>query len=72
MKHLDLLFLNAKNATHHFVLKDVAVELDAPTLKRLMQQLADLKLFSDKNGFICVTPVSASYLTTTTKTVFSN
>ena len=50
MKKLDLIFLStAKHATHHMQFNFVDTDLDTEKVKQAMQQLADLKLFVDKD-----------------------
>lgn len=73
MKKLDLGFRSAtKNTTHHLQLKYVKDELDVDVIKEAMNQIAELGIFSNKNGeAIYAKPVSASYVDTTEEVLFS-
>ncbi|KRL87329.1 DUF2922 domain-containing protein [Ligilactobacillus apodemi] len=74
MKKLDLGFRSAtKGSMHHLQLKFINSELDDATVKKAMQELAALKMFTDKNGdLVYGIPVSATYVDTTDKVLFND
>lgn len=65
MKSLDLAFRSAiGGAVHHLKLNYVNTDLDADTVKKAMQEIADAQLFVDKKGDqLYAKPLSASYQT---------
>ena len=74
MKKLDLIFLStAKHATHHMQFNFVDTDLDTEKVKQAMQQLADLKLFVDKDKHpLYEVPMGARSVTTTDHVLFDN
>lgn len=73
MKKLNLGFRSAtKNTMHRLQLNYVKTELEAEPLKKSMEQIAALGIFSDKTGeMVFATPVSASYVDAEEKVVFA-
>ncbi|KRN82618.1 DUF2922 domain-containing protein [Ligilactobacillus acidipiscis] len=64
MKNIDLVFRsNINGGLRHLKLTDVKSDLDAQTVKNMMQQIIDAKIFVDKNAeLLYAKPVSAVYI----------
>ncbi|SFV41390.1 DUF2922 domain-containing protein [Ligilactobacillus acidipiscis] len=64
MKSIDLVFRsNINGGLRHLKLTDVKSDLDAQTVKNMMQQIIDAKIFVDKNAeLLYAKPVSAVYI----------
>lgn len=73
MKKLTLGFRSAtKNTAHRLQLNYVTAELEADAVKQCMEQISALGIFNDKDGEAAyATPVSASYVNTEEKVLFT-
>lgn len=74
MKKLDLGFRSStRQTTHHLQLSYVQKELSPEEVRKYMEQISTLGVFSDKYGdLIYATPVSASYIDTEEKVLFDD
>lgn len=74
MKKLDLGFRSSTRRTiHHLQLSYVQKELSPEEVRKYMEQISTLGVFSDKYGdLIYATPVSASYIDTEEKVLFDD
>lgn len=72
MKTLDLVFRAAGGSTRHLKLADVQSDLDAETVKGIMQQISAAEMFVDKDGIaMYATPISAVYIDTQEHVLFT-
>ena len=64
MKSIDLVFRsNINGGLRHLKLSDVKSDLDAETVKEIMQQIIDSKMFADSNAELLYSKaVSAVYI----------
>lgn len=64
MKNIDLIFRsNINGGLRHLKMTDVKSDLDAATVKDIMQQIIDSKIFVDKNAqLLYAKVVSAVYI----------